>query len=99
MTAEQLQFIITLLTGMGSLLVAGGTLAWFIANQFKINRAEFWRGITELHNTLTVQIDDHIKDDKIQFKELGEQVWQLRLAVARGNDEDKPQRHPGNGDF
>ena len=69
MTAEQLQFIITLLTGMGSLLVAGGTLAWFIATQFRKSRSEFWRGLTELHNTITAQIDDHIKDDKIQFKE------------------------------
>ena len=94
-----MQFITTLLTGMGSLLVAGGTLAWFIADQFKKNRNEFWRGITELHNTITAQIDDHIKDDKIQFKELGDQIWQVRLAVARGNDEDKPQRHGSNGDF
>jgi hypothetical protein len=99
MSAEQLQFLISLLTGMGSLLVAGGTLAWFIATQFRKNRSEFWRGLTELHNTITSKIDDHAKDDKIQFKDLSNEMWRLRLAVARGNGEEIPHRPESNGDF
>jgi hypothetical protein len=98
MTAEQLQFIITLLTGMGSLLVAGGTLAWFIQDQFKKNREVFWRAITELHNTVTAKIDDHAKEDKIQFRDLSNEIWRLRLAVAKGNGEEVPHRET-NGDF
>ena len=70
------------------------------ANQFKKNRSEFWRGLTELHNTITAKVDDHAKDDKIQFNDLSNQIWRLRLAVARGNGDETPERHQGpNGDF
>jgi|ERR1700722_5236791 len=99
MTADQLQFLISLLTGMGSLLVAGATLAWFIANQFRKHRSEMWRAVTELHNTITAKVDDHAKDDKIQFADLSNQIWRLRLAVARGNGDEVPERQGTNGDF
>jgi len=84
-TATQVELVVTLLTAVGALCVAVGTLVWFISDQFKKNRALFWKGLSELHNTIVAKIDDHQKDDNRRFAALQDAVWDLRLHLARRN--------------
>lgn len=99
MTAEQLQFLITLLSAIAALFVAGGTFMWFVAEQFKKSRGEMWKAVTALHNTVTDLVANHeIKDDH-RFKETSDDIWELKLAIARGNGETLPVRRPSNGNI
>jgi hypothetical protein len=89
-TTQQIEFIITLLAGIGGLLVATASLAWFIAEQFKKTRAEFWTGITNLHNTIMMKIDDHQKEDDHRFDAITRQVWNLEVRFARRDGDASP---------
>lgn len=81
-----------MLTAIGALIVATATLVWFIADQFKKSRAEFWKGITALHNTMTTSLDDHEKRDDQRFDRLTTQVWGLEVRNARRDGELSPPR-------
>jgi hypothetical protein len=92
MTAQQIETIIVLLCAMGSLVVATGTLVWFMADQFKKNRAEFWKGITSLHNTMTARLDDHDKKDDRRFDRMTDELWDIKLRNARKDGDPLPPR-------
>jgi hypothetical protein len=92
MTVQQLEAIVILLGAIGSLVVATGTLVWFMADQFKKNRAEFWKAITSLHNTITTKLDDHEKKDDRRFEKVTDQIWSIEMRNARRDGEEPPPR-------
>ena len=98
MTVQELQLVITMLTAIGALIVAVAVLVWFIADQFKKNRAEFWRAISELHNTIAAQIDRHEQKDDVRFDRLTNQIWSIEVRNAHRDGEVVPPR-PQNGNI
>lgn len=92
MTLQQIEATVVLLSAIGALVVATGTLVWFMSDQFKKNRAEFWKGITSLHNTITAQLDDHETKDDIRFEKIRDQIWTIELRDARRHGEPPPPK-------
>ena len=92
MILQQIEAIVVLLSAIGALVVATGTLVWFMADQFKKNRAEFWKGITALHNTITVKLDDHEKKDDRRFERVTDQIWSIEVRNARRDGEPPPPK-------
>ena len=96
MTFQAAELVITLVAAIGALIVATATVVWFMADQFKKNRAEFWKAITALHNSITEKIDDHSKDDDRRFHELQTQIWQMAVENAQQHGRRIPDRPNGN---
>ena len=92
-TLQQIEAIVVLLSAIGALVVATGTLVWFMADQFKKNRAEFWKGITALHNTITVKLDDHEKKDDRRFDRVTDQIWNIEFGIWNCEHECRLARH------
>jgi hypothetical protein len=92
MGAQQLETIIVLLCAIGSLVIATATLVWFMADQFKKSRAEFWKGITALHNTMTEQLDDHENKDDRRFERITDQLFEIQIRNARKDGDPLPPR-------
>ncbi len=92
MTLQQVEAIVDLLVAIGALVAATATLVWFIADQFKKNRAEFWKGIAALHNTITAKLDDHEKKDDRRFERVTDQIWNIELRNAHRDGEPPPPR-------
>src|SRR5579863_1975200 len=70
------------LTIIGSIAAATAILTWFMSEQFRKNRATFYRVIS-LHN----------REDDANFALLEEQIWNIHLRNARRDGDDPPIRH------
>jgi predicted tellurium resistance membrane protein TerC len=94
MTLTQIEALVATLTAIGGLIFAIAGLVWFLSEQFKRNRSEFWKAISELHNTIVGKMDTHEKEDDRRFEALTTQIWHIELRNAR-RDGIEPPRHPG----
>ena len=94
MTDSQIELVTAVVTALFGIVIATGTLVWFMADKFKKNRAEFWRGLTELHNTVMSEMDNHEKKDDLRFEALTNQIWKMEVAQARRNGEASSERPP-----
>jgi hypothetical protein len=86
------ELVVTLCTAIAALVVATATVVWFMAEQFKKTRAEFWKAISSLHNTVAATIDDHKKEDDRRFERLTDQVWSIAVKTAQRHGEPVPPR-------
>jgi len=77
---------------LASVATATAAVVWFIADQFKKNRAEFWKGIEALQAALTVKLDQHEREDNRRFEKITEQIWDIELRNARKDGTEPPRR-------
>ncbi len=92
----QIETLLAVVSAIGALILATATLVWFISEQFKKNREEFWKGISSLHNTITSMLGNHEKEDDRRFERLSDQIHDVERRNARKDGRPPPTR--GNDD-